>query len=72
MTEDKADGSMTVKDVAQRWGCNEDVVYREIRGGRLRSFTLGNRVYRIRPEWVVEYEERQAPTGSKAAEGSTP
>ncbi len=37
---------MTVPELAERWGCNEDYVHEMIESGRLRAFTLGGKIRR--------------------------
>jgi len=46
---------LTVSEVAARWQCHEQTVYRLIETKALRSFGVG-RLIRIRPEWIDEYE----------------
>jgi len=56
---------MTIKDVAQRWGVTRQTVEKEIKKGRLKAFVVGSRrspKYRIRLEWVEEFEERNLKT----------
>lgn len=48
----------TVQQLATRWGMTVKYVYREIRAGRLRSFSIGpgDVNIRVRHEWVDAYE----------------
>ena len=59
---------LNVAMVAERWGVSDTFVYDEIKAGRLQAFKLGNKLIRIRAEWVEEYE-RQA-TGAERGEGT--
>ena len=50
---------LTVQQVAQRWHCDDEVVYRLVRQGKLRNFRLssGSRSgIRIHAASVLEYE----------------
>lgn len=56
---------LTIKDVAQRWGVTRQTVEKEIKKGRLKAFVVGSRrspKYRIRLEWVEEFEESNLKT----------
>lgn len=55
----------TVASLAERWGTSDTFVYGQIKAGRLRAFKLGNKLWRIRPETVDEYE-RAAESESAA------
>jgi excisionase family DNA binding protein len=56
MERDLPPPAYTVSSLAERWGVSDTFVYEEIEGGGLRYFNLGNKLIRIRPEWVDEYE----------------
>ena len=47
---------LTVTEVADRWRCSPDTVYRAISAGRLKAFRVGKE-YRIRESEVERYEE---------------
>jgi excisionase family DNA binding protein len=42
--------------VAEMWGCSEKTVRNEIAAGRLRHFRVGQKLLRIPPDAVEEYE----------------
>lgn len=46
--------------LAERWGTSDQFVYDQIKAGRLAAFKLGNKLIRIRPEAVDEYEAAAA------------
>lgn len=58
---------LTVSEVAERWQCCEQTVYRVIETGALRSFGVG-RLLRIRPEWVDAYECGETTDDSDGSE----
>ena len=60
-------GAYTVALLAKHWGVSDTFVYEQINGGRLKSFKLGNKLIRIRPEWVSEYELQACQVGGAAA-----
>lgn len=45
-----------ISDIAKRWGCHRDSVIKAINNG-MKYFKVG-REYRIREDWLLEYEER--------------
>lgn len=47
---------LTVSEVAARWKCGTDSVYRMIKSGRLKAFRIGQD-YRIREAEVERYED---------------
>lgn len=47
----------TVASLAAHWGVSATKVYEEIHAGRLDAFKLGGKLYRIRPQAVLAYEE---------------
>ncbi|WP_230877171.1 helix-turn-helix domain-containing protein [Paenibacillus macerans] len=53
---------MTVTEVAHHLRRSVRTIYRRIHSGELRSYKEGHD-HRIRREWVLEYEERNAITG---------
>ena len=46
---------MTVAEVASRWRCGTDTVYRAIKAGKLKAFRVGQD-YRIKEAEVERYE----------------
>lgn len=53
-------GALTVQMVAARWGTSDTFVYDQIKSGRLSAFKLGNKLIRIKPEAVDQYEQNGA------------
>lgn len=51
----------TPATLAARWGCSDTLIYDLLNSGKLRSFRIG-KLWRIRPEWVEEYEQCQTNT----------
>ena len=52
---------LTIQQVADRWGVTRQTVKKEMDKGNLKYFTFGSDrhpQYRIRKDWVLEYEER--------------
>lgn len=49
---------LTPNQVAERWQCETQLVYRCCKNGTLKSFRIG-KLLRIRPEWVEECEQCQ-------------
>lgn len=47
----------TIPELAARWRCNRHTVTAAIRAGRLQAFKVGERVYRIRRDEVLRYEQ---------------
>lgn len=46
----------TVPELAEYFGCDESTVYRRIRSGELRAFTIGRKKgIRVREDAVLEY-----------------
>ena len=58
-------------DVAERWQCSQAHVRALIKSGRLPAFKIGDKLLRIAPEALEEYEKCQI-TASSAIEASTP
>lgn len=60
----------TVASLAARWGTSDTFVYGQIKAGRLRAFKLGNKLWRIRPDAVDEYERaaEAAPVAAPIAQ----
>lgn len=59
----------TVAMVADLWGTSDTFVYEQIKSGRLRAFKLGNKLWRVPPDALDEYEQAAAyepPTPSDA------
>ncbi|MYV26410.1 excisionase family DNA-binding protein [Rhodococcus sp. DSM 6344] len=52
---------MSVKELAERWGCNLSSIYRQVKSGRLPALHVGNTI-RI-PIVAVEEFERSNTTG---------
>ena len=53
---------LTIEDVAKRWKVDRRTVRKEIEKGKLKYFVIGGSkkpTYRIREEWVREFEERE-------------
>ncbi|WP_162987172.1 helix-turn-helix domain-containing protein [Sphingomonas paeninsulae] len=48
--------ALTVKTLAEKWGCSMSFVYSEIDKGRLTVMRLGPKLIRIRPDDVEAYE----------------
>lgn len=46
---------LTVKQVAERWQCGTDSIYRMVKAGKLKAFKVGQD-YRIKEEEVEKYE----------------
>jgi len=46
----------TVTELAERWRCGTDSIYRMIRSGKLKAFKIGQD-YRIKESEVEKYEE---------------
>lgn len=58
----------TISQVAKRWGCCRQTVRDEMKKGKLKYFTFGSEKYpkyRIREDWLLEYEEEQARKNQK-------
>lgn len=47
---------LTVAEVASRWRCGTDSIYRMIKAGKLKAFKIGSDI-RIREAEVIRYEE---------------
>lgn len=57
---------LTVNDVAKRWKVDRRTVKKEMEKGRLKYFVIGGSkkpTYRIREEWVREYENKNIVEG---------
>lgn len=52
---------MSVADLARRWGCSREVLYRQIEAGRLKALHIGQAI-RV-PVTAVEQYERENTTG---------
>jgi excisionase family DNA binding protein len=52
----------TVASLADHWSVSTDTVYAMIRGGRLKAFRFGGKLYRIRPEEVERFECQDTPS----------
>jgi excisionase family DNA binding protein len=46
----------TIEELAERWKCTADTIYRMIASGKLPAFKL-SRTYRVREEDVLNYEK---------------
>lgn len=55
---------MSVKALAERWGCSREVLYRQISSGRVPALRIGHAI-RI-PIAAVEQFERTNTTGGQA------
>jgi excisionase family DNA binding protein len=55
-----ADKPMTVSVLADRWGVSTTHVYNLLQSGELEGFKLGRKLWRIQPEAVARYEQREA------------
>ncbi|HKX23585.1 MAG TPA: helix-turn-helix domain-containing protein [Rhizorhapis sp.] len=55
-----ADKPMTVSVLADRWGVSTTHVYNLLQSGEIEGFKLGKKLWRIQPEAVARYEQRQA------------
>jgi excisionase family DNA binding protein len=53
----------TPDQVAAHWGCSANHVRKLIHSGELRAFRLGERLFRIPAEAVLEFEEAQKVQG---------
>ena len=53
-----ADKPYTAATLAERWGVSSTFIYTLIQSGELPGFKLGNKLWRIKPEAVAEYEQR--------------
>lgn len=60
--------ALTPAMVAEMWGCSEKTVRNEIAAGRLRHFRVGQKLLRIPPDALEEYECQN--TGSQDTEES--
>lgn len=58
---------LNVAMVAERWGVSDQFVYDQIKVGRLQAFKLGNKLLRIRLEWVEEYEREASRSAAASA-----
>lgn len=56
--------ALTPAMVAEMWGCSEKTVRNEIAAGRLRHFRVGQKLLRIPPDALEEYECQDENTGS--------
>jgi len=54
------DKPYTAATLAERWGVSSTFIYTLIQSGELTGFKLGNKLWRIKPEAVAEYEQRHA------------
>ena len=52
----------TPKTLAERWQCDEKLIYRMIADGRLKGFKLARKLLRITAEAVAEYEAGECQT----------
>ena len=53
---------LTIEDVAKRWKVDRRTGRKEMEKGKLKYFVIGGSkkpTYRIREEWVREFEERE-------------
>jgi excisionase family DNA binding protein len=50
----------TVKDLAARWGCQQNTVYRAIKEGRIAAFKPGSRTLRVALHEVLRFEKARA------------
>lgn len=62
--------ALTPAMVAEMWGCSEKTVRNEIAAGKLRHFRVGQKLLRIPPDALEEYECQN--TGSPDTEESGP
>jgi excisionase family DNA binding protein len=46
----------TAKELAERWKCGTDSIYRMVKSGKLRAFKIGSDI-RIREDEILKYEE---------------
>jgi len=65
--------AFTVAVLADHWGVSDTFIYDQIGSGRLRAFKLGNKLLRIAPDAVAEYEAAaQLATDPAPASGAIP
>lgn len=57
MTDDK---TFTVADLASRWRCQRQTIYRAINEKRLNAFCVGSREFRITLDEVRRFEKAKA------------
>ncbi|RAH97837.1 hypothetical protein DLJ53_28820 [Acuticoccus sediminis] len=60
------------RHVAERWGCSEATVRRMLRNKELPGFRAGGKLWRIRLEDVVRYEECQTGSASSTEDAGMP
>ena len=59
---------VTVAELAQYWGVNRRLIYKQIEAGTLESVRLGPRLYRIRTRVAREFERRAKMRPADCAE----
>lgn len=57
----------TIPDLVKRWQVSRHTIATAIREGRLRAFKVGQRVYRIRREEVLRYEQLEQEEVARAS-----
>lgn len=59
-------GVFNVASLAEHWGCGTDTIYALIRGGELKAFRLGGKLWRIRADEVERFECQSTPCSDTA------
>lgn len=59
--DDQAGAILTVSEVAARWRVSRHTVMSAIRSGTLQAFQLNGRLWRVREDAVLRYEQHVAP-----------
>lgn len=63
----------SVKTLAERWGCSKQHIYDLIDEGKLRTFSLGDKLTRIAAEEVARWEASttRQPTDSESSKDAS-
>lgn len=61
---DQRDTFFTIPELAERWRVSRHTVTGAIKSGRLHAFKVGERVYRIRHDEVLRYEQQHMARAS--------